>query len=620
LTITSNKVRKINIINHAAVGECLQSADIKEPFANNAQAQKIRAQLDSSIAHEFIIVRLKGIWSRLFFALACAICLFAMGVKPFVIFIWLFVTIISQFIEIYFAKQALIDVINIKKRDTLFLCSQAAAIIYASISPFAWFMGDIWAKLCITWFVIGSMVVHIVSEHRVQKMRVRMMFPYIIMMPLLVSGEIFFNDSITNFQLIALFGFFLAGSVFFTLFLRKNFSSVKLIDDLYFERELARVQADDANRAKSAFVAAVSHDLRNPLHAILGSAELLRHKLKSAENVELLNTLIDAGKNMTCLLNEILDHSKMEKNKLFLEITTFSPEKLFIGIADLWEAPIIGKNLEFICDFHGQLPDALKGDTIRICQIVNNLISNAYKFTKIGWVCLKAHYENGNLFFEVQDSGIGISDQEKARLFIPFSQANSDISLTYGGTGLGLSNSAQLVKLMGGNIELDTKLNSGSIFRVSIPLEIGDVKDLPKETNKIIVPEAMETANLRVLAAEDNPANSLILKRFLEVIGANVELVANGAMAIERANNNEYDIIFLDVRMPHIDGLEACRRIRKTSRFNCDTPIILVSADAAFAQIQSGLAAGADFYLPKPIEGQRLYSLIATASQGRGSF
>ena len=294
-------------------------------------------------------------------------------------------------------------------------------------------------------------------------MRIKMIAPYIIILPLLSILQVWFERKNSQTPMIFLTITFIFGAAYLIISLKNKLKSEAIFHELQIERELAHLQAQNANQAKSTYVASISHDLRNPLNAILGSAYLLRQNLKSNENVELLDTLLESGNNMILLLNEILDHSKMEAGKLDIESKAFNPSDMLDNIADLWEKNINNKGLEFICDYHGQLPQVLVGDANRIVQIVNNLLSNAFKFTKMGWVCLKANYENGNLIIEVHDSGIGISEQEKQRLFLPFSQANSEISILYGGTGLGLSNCSNLIKLMGGQIKVESKPSKGSV-------------------------------------------------------------------------------------------------------------------------------------------------------------
>ncbi len=586
----------------------------------NLEAQKVRDKIDSDIAFEYCNVRINGIWGRMAFAALCGVNLAFMDVPYNIILIWFFLTFANQLFELSLCYKARKEPHNINLRYFLFNVGVFGAVIYCSISPFGWFMGDAWAKTCITWFVVGSIISHTTATHQVYSMRFKMIAPYIIILPLLSIIQVWLERKDSQTPLIFLAITFIFGSAYLIISLKNKLKSEAVFHELQVEKELSHLQAQNANQAKSNYVASISHDLRNPLNAILGSAFLLRQNLKSNENVELLDTLLESGNNMILLLNEILDHSKMEAGKLDIESKAFNPSVMLDNIADLWEKNIINKGLEFICDYHGQLPQALIGDSSRIVQIINNLLSNAFKFTKIGWICLKANYENGNLFIEVHDSGIGISDQEKQRLFLPFSQANSEISFLYGGTGLGLSNCSNLIKLMGGHIEVESKPSKGSVFKATIPLALGKIEDVAAEGVSNFDISEISALKMNILAADDNAANRHILSKFIEIIGADLEIVEDGAEAINFANKKSYDLILLDVRMPNVDGIEACKKIRKASKFNRETPIIMLSADAALNQIKLGFDAGADGYLPKPIDATKLYSLIAMANGGRRAF
>ncbi len=584
------------------------------------ESQKIRDKIDSDIAVEYCNVRINGIWARMAFAALCGVNLAFMEVPINIILIWFLLTFANQLFELSLSYKARAKPCDIKLRNFLFNVGAFGAVVYCSIAPFGWFMGDAWAKTCITWFVVGSIISHTTATHQVYSMRIKMIAPYIIILPILSILQVWFERKNSQTPMIFLTITFIFGAAYLIISLKNKLKSEAIFHELQIERELAHLQAKNANQAKSTYVASISHDLRNPLNAILGSAFLLRQNLKSNENVELLDTLLESGNNMILLLNEILDHSKMEAGKLDIESKAFNPSDMLDNIADLWEKNINNKGLEFICDYHGQLPLVLVGDANRIVQIVNNLLSNAFKFTKMGWVCLKANYESGNFIVEVHDSGIGVSEQEKQRLFLPFSQANSEISILYGGTGLGLSNCSNLIKLMGGQIKVESKPSKGSVFKAIIPLPLGKAEDIETQSAANYDISEISAMKMNILAADDNASNRHILGKFIEIIGADLELVEDGELAINSANKKIYDLILLDVRMPNVDGIEACKKIRKSSKFNRETPIIMLSADAALEQIKTGFDAGADGYLPKPIDAVKLYSLIATANGGRVAF
>ncbi|KAF0096629.1 MAG: histidine kinase, partial [Hyphomonadaceae bacterium] len=333
-------------------------------------------------------------------------------------------------------------------------------------------------------------------------------------------------------------------------------------------------------------LATMSHEMRTPLNAIMGSATLLKNAVNGKSEIELLRTLEEAGHSLLELLNNLLDLSKIEAGRMDFESIAFSPSELVEGIKNLWANPIAEKGLDLHIEFENPTDLALLGDPNRIRQIINNLISNALKFTENGVITLKVETTSDAVLFRVTDTGIGVSFEAQELIFDPYQQANIKIAGQFGGTGLGLSTSRKLAKLMDGDLTVESEIGFGSTFSLRIQRKIANAADLPKTADALDLDNQNQHDNMRVLVADDNYSNRLILR---------------------------FDLIMLDVRMPVMDGLAACRAIRNLGNQNANTPIIMVSADAAKAQIALGLAAGANGYLTKPINPQKLFAAIENA-------
>lgn len=577
--------------------------------------------LEKSAALGFSKVRIDGFGFRLFFAFLNAIALAAMNTPLIPLIIWFVAVIASQFIEWKLGKISINNGEDVQKRNNFYNAALLSATTYSSVAPIGWFMGNEWAKMCVIWFILGSIVAIAGVQHRVPSMKAKLIAPYIITMPILGAIELALNWNTNNLPIFALSIMFFTGSAFILVMLRVNFTSSKVLNEVFKENEIARIKAEKANILKSQFVSSISHDLRNPLNAILGSAILLKRSIKTEEENQLLDTLLQSGQGMIGLLNDILDHAKLESGKIEFEKTAICPKIFLNEIINSWQAAAEVKKIGLVVSIDENLPKAILGDKQRLAQIVNNLISNAIKFTNHGRVYVSSKIENNKWFISLQDTGIGIDENEIDNLFQPFVQVGNNISSRFGGTGLGLSNSKNLAIAMGGDIFVKSAPNIGSEFWVELPFEIANEKLIENlNQNEDFEAQNYEENPIKILAADDNAANLFIIGKFLETIGANIDLVNDGQEALKKAAINSYDVILLDVRMPIMDGLTACKKIRKESALNKNTPIIMISADAEKDQIAIGLKAGADTYLPKPIVPNKLFEIIETALKGREAF
>lgn len=377
-------------------------------------------------------------------------------------------------------------------------------------------------------------------------------------------------------------------------------------------------RAHEASKAKSEFVARISHEIRTPLNAIIGMNYLLKQSCTDPVQESYLRKMELSAKNLLSIINDVLDFSKIESGKLEIEKNTLSIEKLVRDVVSINEPKAANESFETHID--PGIPDILIGDTLRISQIMLNLVSNAVKFShhgtiKIEVLCERVHGENVTLLFSVRDQGIGMSQQQLDKLFVPFTQADGSTTRKYGGTGLGLSICKMLVELMHGEIWAVTEEGVGSTFFFRLQLEKKDAATPAAqhpETEQSAPVEALPASSLKgktVLLAEDNEINQEIAIAILNSFGLEVELAENGLEAVQKIQTNQYALVLMDIQMPIMDGYQATRLIRKDDRFNA-LPIIAMTANAMNTDRAESLKAGMNEHIGKPFDPEALKRLL----------
>jgi two-component system, sensor histidine kinase len=389
-------------------------------------------------------------------------------------------------------------------------------------------------------------------------------------------------------------------------------SNVKVFVDLV----RLRADAEAANTAKSDFLATVSHEIRTPLNGVLGMAQLMARSELTAEQRGQLSVISDSGQDLLVLLNGILDLSKIESGKIELEARAFDLEQT-VEAASAAFAPLAAeKGLAFSVEVAPQLRGTWRGDTARIRQVLSNLLSNALKFTAAGSIRLGVEPSGDGVAFRVTDTGIGIPADKLGAIFERFTQADSSTTRQFGGTGLGLAICERFVGLMGGEMMVESRVGVGSTFSFVLPLR----PDVALERAEPSAPEAAEDARpIKILAAEDNSTNQLILSALLGTLGVDLTLVDDGEAAVEAFATARFDLLLMDVQMPRMDGLAATAAIRRTERLSgrSRTPIIALTANVMPHQIAQYRAAGMDAHVAKPVDLAALVGAIdeALASQ-----
>ncbi|MBT3308861.1 MAG: response regulator [Gammaproteobacteria bacterium] len=361
-----------------------------------------------------------------------------------------------------------------------------------------------------------------------------------------------------------------------------------------------------AGEAKDDFLASMSHELRTPLTSIIGNSELLLEREQDGERLEILRSIEVAGRSQLALVNDILDLSKIESGKFTISEAPFDLSVLLQDMVRTFTTGMQDSGLRFQLVQQVESRYQLLGDAQRISQVLSNLLGNAMKFTHQGGVTLTAEQREGQLCFSVNDSGIGISPEMQQRLFQRFEQGDGSISRRFGGSGLGLYISSCIAELMGGTITLESEEGRGATFLFSVPFKVSTECSLSKPKPSQ-VDSSSEKVQGRVLVAEDTPELQLLVRRMLERMGATVSVVDNGQEAVNLATAQPFDLIFMDMQMPVMDGIEATQLLK--AREHCP-PIVALTANVMQKHREQFDQAGCDGFLAKPINRQGLQQVL----------
>jgi signal transduction histidine kinase/FixJ family two-component response regulator len=387
---------------------------------------------------------------------------------------------------------------------------------------------------------------------------------------------------------------------------------IKRQQQLYDQLNESEKKVREAGIMKENFMANMSHEIRTPMNAILGFTNLLLKEPLEEKEREFVNSIQNSGENLLTIINDILDFSKIEAGMMRIESNSFSLRGLLHSVQTMFGARIQQKNLQFTVHVEEVIPDILIGDSIRLTQILVNLVNNSVKFTNAGSIDIhatagKEKEEAIDISFSVKDTGIGIPANKIDAIFNRFQQVDEDTTRKYGGTGLGLSIVRQLVELQNGKISVSSKPNGGTEFIFAIPYKIskdkiGRVEFIPEEEIQL------NKKNINILVAEDNDMNQSLMRHLLTNWGLDFNIVNNGKAAIEALQQEKYSLVLMDIQMPQVDGYRATEKIR--NELKSEIPIIAMTAHAMAGEREKCLSYGMNEYISKPIRENELFKII----------
>ncbi|MFP4262924.1 MAG: ATP-binding protein [Halomonas sp.] len=381
---------------------------------------------------------------------------------------------------------------------------------------------------------------------------------------------------------------------------RDNAAARRDLEALSDELQATARRAESASQAKSEFLATVSHEIRTPLNGVVGMSDLLLEEPLSGRAGEYAVTIHDSASLLLGLINDLLDFSKIESGRLELEFQPLALADLVEGVVAIFAARAEARGIRLASRLAPELPSHVMGDAARLRQVLLNLVANAVKFTTEGEVVLEASPgADDTLCLEVRDSGCGIPADQRERIFEPFRQGDASTSRRFGGTGLGLAISRRLVEAMGGRIELESEPGVGSRFRCRLPLVPAGAP--PEAGEGVALTRDGEPRGGRVLVVEDNPVNQRVALAMLERLGCRAELAESGEAALAWVVKERFDLIFMDIQMPGMDGLEVTRRLRARPGWSSRVPVVAMTAGGPEGEQARCLAAGMNGYLAKPL-------------------
>ena len=497
----------------------------------------------------------------------------------------------------------------------------ATTAAWATAPLMAWFSGHAFGQPLAMTLLVSGYVLVFAQLRSSPKQAVVISSPYSVAAAL-IAGSLWGTDLFWAFM--GVVPFTAAGLVVLVLMTMLREERIRAFQEhqahLIEELESARDRANAASEAKSSFLGVISHELRTPMNGVLGAAQLLGATRLEPTQREYLSIIRNSGDNLLSLLNDILDMTKIEAGKMTFEIVDVSVDDQHKRVTGPFQAQAEAKGLTFSARFEGDAPAVVRGDPLRVCQVIHNLLSNAVKFTDSGEVSYTVRSERISddrvgFAFSVKDSGAGISPEDLQRLFQPFTQVDASSTRRFGGTGLGLTISQRMANIMGGDITVESIVGEGSTFTFHVEAEV--VEWTREEAVAAIAAEVEDGRSLSVLVVEDHPVNRMILEAWMSSAGHTSSTAENGQVAIEMAASQRFDLIVMDVNMPVMDGLTATRGIRAGGGVNAETPIVVLSASARTEDHEAGLDAGADAYLNKPIDFAALAQVMNQVGNGR---
>lgn len=382
----------------------------------------------------------------------------------------------------------------------------------------------------------------------------------------------------------------------------------KALDDINSQLSVAKEKALKASEAKSEFLAVMSHEIRTPLNGVIGTLSLVELQDLSSESRDLIHTALNSSELLTSVINDILDYSKIESGKFELHTQTMSLEKLIRQVFKTYQSMLEDKGLDFSVELQGIDDLSVEADAVRIKQILNNYVNNAYNFTEQGSIKLSVTRLPDKRFkFAVSDTGIGVSEEAQSLLFKDFSQIDHGTTRSYGGSGLGLFICKRLSELMGGEVGVDSVLGEGSTFFAVLPLQEVQPKKIVQAKPLTQSGTVSDKQSKHLLVVEDNKVNQLVATKLLDFLGYSYDICEDGKQCLDFVAHQPVDLILMDCQMPVMDGFEATRRLRE---MNVETTIVALTANAQESDKKQCIDAGMDGFLSKPFNVEQLDAIL----------
>jgi signal transduction histidine kinase len=388
--------------------------------------------------------------------------------------------------------------------------------------------------------------------------------------------------------------------------------------------EMDKTRAEQSEKFKQQFLANMSHEIRTPMNSVIGLTNLLIKTPLEEQQRKYMNVIKKSSENLLVIINDILDLSKIEAGKMDFEQIPFSLSETIETVYHTLLFKAEDKNLFFKTEIHPSVPKTLMGDPTRLNQILINIAGNAIKFTETGGVTvdvreINRHGNQSMLQFSIIDTGIGISEESVGKIFESFSQASSDTTRKFGGTGLGLTISKQLVELQGGKIQVKSELGKGTTFSFTIPYLIGEESEIGKRKDSENDTKPEDLQSIRILLVEDNPFNQMVAVDTLSdlIKDLTIDIAENGKIAVDMASKSDYNIVLMDIQMPEMDGFEATKQIRKLQAPKNNIPILAMTANVTSEEVAKCFECGMNAYISKPFDTQDLLNKIGNLFNGK---
>ncbi|MBO9558707.1 MAG: response regulator [Caulobacter sp.] len=560
--------------------------------------------------HNAATTRARELGLRLGFAVLIAMAA-GYAAQPLWPALWLAATLVAQTINVWSGRAAVKDPQHRATPGWEFRYLALTALnsaVFAAIGPYLWFQAGMEGRLIALVVVMGGLLNVGTQPDTSGRLLWSGATPYVAVLAALPIVTIFVEPAASRVEML----FLDLGAM---LYLFHVLRAVRRREDAALAVGSALEEAKRASEAKSVFLATMSHEIRTPLNGILGMAQVMSREPLPAPQAERLDLIRRSGEVLATLLNDVLDISKIEAAKLELEEGAVDFEQMARDAEDTFAPLAREKGVELTVEVRPAALGCWRGDPLRIRQVLNNLLSNAVKFTQQGGVSAWFDLIDDNLTIHVSDTGVGVSPQQLEGLFDRFTQADASTTRRHGGSGLGLSIVRDLCRLMGGDIRATSVLGQGSTFVVTLPLQRYVAP--AREEAASDADGAVDTGNLKVLVAEDNPTNQLVITALLEQLGASVTVVADGGQAVEAWRRESWDLILMDIQMPIMDGVAATREIRAAEAGrDRRTPILALTANALRHQTEQYEAAGMDGVVAKPLQVSELVAAMAAVLGG----